>query len=407
MREAEALRYVIENLEDVFPGMSLVGIQELLLERYRVDLHLIDGEGVDIFIEVFTGRITERRASRVLNYYSILANLDPPLKKFRFIVLGEDISENAENILDSFGVEVLLFRDLSIDEQKVRKHLYRKNLESVLTPIESELLSHIKTSKCSLVDLKEVQKYLNIDAGYASKILERLDRKGYLERIIRGKYLFIPLEYGYEERYPPMNSLVVGSVLIEPYYYGYQTANNYHGFTSQFSPTAYICTVKPRRNFRWRNTSYRFVTLVVNKFFGFTKVKADGCDVNVAEPEKAVLDTLDKPGYCGGVSQAAYVVSNALGSGLDTDKLLSYVVRMGQNSVLQRLGYLVELLSERGLINVGEDFLNSITGLIPEGVSYTYLGPVGTHGHQGPVEGRWKIIMNVDEATVLSELEVK
>jgi len=407
MREAEALRYVIENLEDVFPGMSLVGIQELLLERYRVDLHLIDGEGVDIFIEVFTGRITERRASRVLNYYSILANLDPPLKKFRFIVLGEDISENAENILDSFGVEVLLFRDLSIDEQKVRKHLYRKNLESVLTPIESELLSHIKTSKCSLVDSKEVKKYLNIDAGYASKILERLDRKGYLERIIRGKYLFIPLEYGYEERYPPMNSLVVGSVLMEPYYYGYQTANNYHGFTSQFSPTAYICTVKPRRNFRWRNTSYRFVTLVVNKFFGFTKVKADGCDVNVAEPEKAVLDTLDKPGYCGGVSQAAYVVSNALGSGLDTDKLLSYVVRMGQNSVLQRLGYLVELLSERGLINVGEDFLNSITGLIPEGVSYTYLGPVGTHGHQGPVEGRWKIIMNVDEATVLSELEVK
>lgn len=407
MREDEALRYVIENLEDVFPGMSLVGIQELLLERYRVDLHLIDGEGVDIFIEVFTGRITERRASRVLNYYSILANLDPPLKKFRFIVLGEDISENAENILDSFGVEVLLFRDLSIDEQKVRKHLYRKNLESVLTPIESELLSHIKTSKCSLVDSKEVQKYLNIDAGYASKILERLDRKGYLERIIRGKYLFIPLEYGYEERYPPMNSLVVGSVLMEPYYYGYQTANNYHGFTSQFSPTAYICTVKPRRNFRWRNTSYRFVTLVVNKFFGFTKVKADGCDVNVAEPEKAVLDTLDKPGYCGGVSQAAYVVSNALGSGLDTDKLLSYVVRMGQNSVLQRLGYLVELLSERGLINVGEDFLNSITGLIPEGVSYTYLGPVGTHGHQGPVEGRWKIIMNVDEATVLSELEVK
>ena len=407
MKEAEVLRYVIENLEDMFPGMSLVGIQELLLERYRVDLHLIDGEGVDVFIEVFTGRITERRASRVLNYYSILANLDPPLKKFRFILLGEDIGENVENILDSFGVEVLLFRDLSIDEQKIRKHLYRKNLENVLTPIESELLSHIKASKCNLVESKEIQKYLNIDAGYASKILERLDRKGYLERIIRGKYLFIPLEYGYEERYPPMNSLVVGSVLMEPYYYGYQTANNYHGFTSQFSPTAYICTVKPRRNFRWRNTSYRFVTLVDDKFFGFTKVKTDGCEVNVAEPEKAVLDTLDKPSYCGGVSQAAYVVSNALGSGLDTDKLLLYVVKMGQNSVLQRLGYLVELLSERGLINVGEDFLNSITGLIPEGVSYTYLGPVGTNGHQGPVKSRWKIIMNVDEATVLSELEVK
>jgi len=407
MREAEVQRYVIENMEEVFPGMSIVGIEELLLERYRVDLHLRDDEGVDVFIEIVTGKITERKAGQILNYYSILANMDPPLKKFRFIVLGEDIGENARNILENFGVEVMLLKGLSIDEQKVRRHFRRKDLKNVLTAVESDLLSRIKASKCSLVDSKKVQNYLNVKAGYASKILERLDQKGYLERIIRGKYLFIPLEYGYEERYPPMNSLVVGSVLTTPYYYGYQTANNYHGFTPQFSPKTYICTVKPRRSFRWRNTSYKFVTLVDDKFFGFTMAEADGCKICVAEPEKAVLDSLDKPNYCGGVSRVIYVVSNALSSDVDRDKLLLYADRMGSNSVLQRLGYVVELLSERGLINVGEDFLDSIMGLIPEGASYSYLGPVGTHGRKGPVEGRWKIIMNVDETTALSELEVK
>jgi len=407
MKEAEVQRYVSENIENVFPGMSLIGTEELLLERYRADLHLRDDEGVDVFIEIVSGKITERKAGQILNYYSILANLDPPLKEFRFIVLGEDITENAKNILENFGVEVMLLRGLSIDDQKVRRHLRRKDLENVLTAVESDLLSHIKASKCSPVDSKKVQDYLNVEAGYASKILERLGQKGYLERIIRGKYLFIPLEYGYEERHPPMNSLVVGSVLTAPYYYGYQTANNIHGFTSQFSPKTYICTVKPRRSFRWRNTSYKFVTLVDDKFFGFTKAEMDGCKIYVAEPEKAVLDSLDKPDYCGGVSQAVYVVSNALSSGVDGDKLLSYAGRMGSNSVLQRLGYVVELLSGRGLIKVGEDFLGSITGLIPEGASYTYLGPVGTHGRKGPVEGRWKIIMNVDEATALSELEVK
>ena len=102
-----------------------------------------------------------------------------------------------------------------------------------------------------------------------------------------------------------------------------------------------------------------------------------------------------------------YVVSNALSSDVDRDKLLLYADRMGSNSILQRLGYVVELLSERGWINIGENFLGSIMGLIPEGASYSYLGPVGTHGRKGPVEGRWKIIMNVDETTVLSELEVK
>jgi predicted transcriptional regulator of viral defense system len=407
MREAEVQRYVIENMEEVFPGMSIVGIEELLLERYRVDLHLINDKGIEVFIEIVTGGITERKAGQILNYYSILANMDPPLKKFRFIVLGEDINENARNILENFGVEVMLLKDLSIDEKKVRRHFRRKDLKNVLTAVESDILSHIKESKCSLVDSKKIKDYLNVEAGYASKILERLNQKGYLERIIRGNYLFIPLEYGYEERYPPMNSLVVGSVLTKPYYYGYQTANNYHGFTSQFSPKTYICTVKPRRNFRWRNTSYKFVKLVDDKFFGFTMVEADGCKICVAEPEKAVLDSLDKPNYCGGVSQVIYVVHNALSSDVDRDKLLLYADRMGSNSVLQRLGYIVELLSERGLINVGEDFLGSIMGLIPEGASYSYLGPVGAHGHKGPAEGRWRIIMNVDETTALSELEVK
>jgi len=406
MEEAEVQRYVSENIENVFPGMCLVSTDELLLERYRVDLHLRDYEGVDVFIEIVSGNITERKVGQILNYYSILANLDPPLKEFRFVVLGKEISENAKKILENFGVEVMLLKDL-IDEQKVREYLRRKNLENVLTAVESDLLSHIKAGRCNLVDSKRVQAILNVEAGYASKILERLEQKGYLERIIRGKYLFIPLEYGYKERHPPMNSLVVGSVLTAPYYYGYQTANNYHGFTSQFSPKTYVCTIKPRRSFRWRNISYKFVTLVDDKFFGFTEAEADGCKIFVAEPEKAVLDSIDKPGYCGGVSQVVRVVSSALDSDVDRDKLLLYAGRMGSISVLQRLGYIVELLSERRLNKVDEDLVDSIAVLIPKDSSYAYLGPVGTHGRKGPVDGGWRIVLNVDEATALSELEVK
>jgi len=407
MREDEIRRYIIDNLADVFPGMSLVADEELLLERYRIDLHLVDGGGVDVFVEIIPGKVTEKKAGRVLNYYSILANLEPPLRVFRFVVLGESVSENAGDILDNFGVELVLFRDLSIDEGKVGRHLNRRDLENVLTATESVLLSHVKAKECGLVNVEEVRERLGIDAGYASKILERLEAKGYLERIARGHYLFIPLEYGYEERYPPMNSLVVGSVLVDPYYYGYQTANVYHGFSLQFSPKTYVCTVKPRRNFRWRGTSYKFVTLIDGKFFGFVRVEADGCEVYVAEPEKAVLDSLDKPDYCGGIPQVSYAVSSALNSGLDMEKLLSYAGRMGSVSLLHRLGYVVELLSEEGYVKVGEGFLDILRGLMPEAASYTYLGPVGTHGRKGAIGGEWKIILNVDESTVLSELEVR
>ena len=407
MKEVEVQRYISENIENVFPGMSIIGTDELMLERYWVDLHLRDDEGIDVFIEIVTGNVTKRKVGQILNYYSILANLYPPLKEFRFVVLVEEISKSIKNILENFGVEVMLLKDLSIDKEKVNENLRRKNLENVLTLVESDLLSHVKASKCSIVDLKKAQDLVNVEARYASKILERLEQKGYLERIIRGKYLFIPLEYGYEERYPPMNSLVVGSVLTAPYYFGYQTANNYHGFTSQFSPKTYICTMKPRRNYRWRNISYKFVTLVKNKFFGFMGVETDGCEIFVAEPEKAILDSLDKPDYCGGVPQVANAVFKGFNSGVDKNKLLQYAGRMGSNSVLQRLGYVVELLFEQGLINIGVDYQDSIKRLMPEDASYTYLSPVGAYNRGGPVDSKWRIIMNVDEDTILSELKVK
>jgi predicted transcriptional regulator of viral defense system len=36
------------------------------------------------------------------------------------------------------------------------------------------------------------------------------------------------------------------------------------------------------------------------KFFGGVEVKADGSQVKMAEPEKTILDFLDRPAYAGG-----------------------------------------------------------------------------------------------------------
>ena len=70
MKEVEVQRYILENIENVFPGMSLIGTDELLLKRYRVDLHLRDDKGFDVFIEIVPGKIGKRKAGEILNYYS-------------------------------------------------------------------------------------------------------------------------------------------------------------------------------------------------------------------------------------------------------------------------------------------------------------------------------------------------
>lgn len=51
-------------------------------------IHLKDADDTDVFIEVLSKIVGENKVGRILNYYSIIADLDPQLKIFRFIVVG-------------------------------------------------------------------------------------------------------------------------------------------------------------------------------------------------------------------------------------------------------------------------------------------------------------------------------
>jgi predicted transcriptional regulator of viral defense system len=396
-------RFVVGNLDRLFPGMTLVAAGEVISGRFEVDLHLRDGDMGDVFVEIRLGKVGVRDVGNILNYYMLLSN---EFDDFRFIVLAEEVDGEAVGLLEDFGVEVLLFSDLSITDEGIREFRLDE-LVNVLTPTEAEVLSHIKGKDCGLIDVGGIGEGFDLERGYASKILDRLEKKEYLERIKPGIYLFIPMGYGYDERYPPMNSLVVGSVLTQHYYYGYQTANRYHGFTSRFSPVKYICTPKSRRDFTWRGITYRFVRLVEEKFFGFYRALADGCEIFVAEPEKAVLDSLDKPGYCGGLPRAVEALRNAYNRGLRGDLLLEYSLGMGSNTVIQRLGYLTEFLVQRREIEIGETFLRSIEKRLPREVSNTFLGSVVKHGRRGSLNLRWRVIENVGEKELSHELEVR
>jgi predicted transcriptional regulator of viral defense system len=403
VQELSAENWIANNIEKIFPDKTLVNRNEVIAERFEVDLHLKDEKGNDLFIEIKAEGLKPRDPGRLLNYYSILSNLDK-IQQMQFIVITPEISEETRDILNSFGIQVKLFSDLSIDERLSDFKL--RELKNVLTPVESEVLSYINKKKCNLVDIEDISKRFNYDKKYASKILERLEKKEYLDRIKRGKYLYIPLEYGYENRYPPMNSLIVGSVLTEPYYFGYQTANRFYGYTTQFSPITYICTTKLVRPFRWKSITYRLVNLVEDKFFGFNEKKSDSCIIYVAEPEKAVLDTVDKPDYCGGLPQTASVIANAFRKGLDLAKLVKYAERFHSLTVIQRLGYITDFLQERKIIDEQNELLQTLQDLVPEDTSNSYLGSVKKYGRNGVVIEKWRMIENFSVENLLDEIEV-
>jgi len=158
-----------------------------------------------------------------------------------------------------------------------------------LSDLESKLVMELEWQEKQLVTLQDVMDILGCSSGHARKLAHQLEKKRWLDRLSPGKYQFISASRG-RHAVPDMNPLLAGSVLIDPYYYSYATANHFHGLSTQVPATVYIATTKSRRPAEIRGVEYRFVSLKRAKFFGYQKTKAYTAEVMMAEPEKAIIN---------------------------------------------------------------------------------------------------------------------
>jgi len=251
-----------------------------------------------------------------------------------------------------------------------------------LSKNEAKVVLGMEWRKSKYTTIKEVMSLLNCSYANAKNIVHHLVNKNWLVSVSKGKYFLISADSGIEG-IPPTNSLLIGSLLIDPYYFSYSTANSFYGFTTHLPSTVYVATVKSRRNVTIHNTCYRFVKLSKHKFFGFTEVKVFDADVFMAEREKALIDSIDKMRYSGGISEVVEALKIAKGK-IDVDKMLDYACRMRSSSLIQRLGFLLELLC---IPFDSKYLLDHVERTV------AYLDPLGKKN--GKYDGRWSIIQNV------------
>jgi len=251
-----------------------------------------------------------------------------------------------------------------------------------LSKNEAKIILEMEWQKSKYTTIKDVMSLLNCSYSSAKNIIQRLVKKNWLESTSKGKYFLISADSG-TEGIPPTNPLLIGGLLVDPYYFSYSTANSFYGFTTQIPSTVYIATLKSRRNVTIRNTPYHFVKLSEYKFFGFNKVKVFDADVFMAEKEKAIVDSIDKVKYAGGISELIEILRNTIDK-INVDKTLDYASRMGSSSIIQRLGFLLESLE---ITFDAKRLLNLV------GKTVTYLDPLGEK--TGRYNAKWSIIQNI------------
>ncbi len=269
-----------------------------------------------------------------------------------------------------------------------------------LSPLESRLILRLEWDKQPTVTIAQASEILGVSPNHARQILYRLARARWLSQITPGKYELIPAERG-EYAFEDTNPLFIGSVLVEPYYFSYATAAFFYGLTTQAASTVFIATTQPRpRRMLVREKEYRLVFQPTHKFFGWKTVNAYGSQVNMADPEKTLLDSLDHPRYVGDIPEVATMLWLGKNS-LDWDNLVDYALRFQARALLQRLGYLVERLnlpmreSTKGRLVAGFG-----------GKNKCYLGQPKKWGTGGLYSATWQVVDNIPAHELFAEIEV-
>jgi predicted transcriptional regulator of viral defense system len=269
-----------------------------------------------------------------------------------------------------------------------------------LSALESQLILHLEWEKQPVVTIEETMAILGVSYDQARQVLSRLARSRWLAQIVPGKYELIPAERG-EYAFSDTNPLFIGSVLVQPYYFSYATAAFFHGLSTQAAATVYIATTTRREGLLVvRDKEYRVVTQPAHKFFGATEVDAYGSRVRMAEPEKAILDCLDRPQYAGDIPEVAAMLWRGRGR-LNWPLLADYALRFRSHSLAQRLGHLADLLN----LPMDEETRRRLVE--GTGRSTCYLGQPSRWGRGGLYNATWRVVDNVPRPELLGDVEVK
>jgi predicted transcriptional regulator of viral defense system len=271
-------------------------------------------------------------------------------------------------------------------------------MERTLSQNEAKVVLNLEWRKQKTVTLAELREALGASESYARKLAHGLVKKGWFERLRPGLFQFVPADRG-REGVADTNPLAAGAALVSPYFYSFGTACTHHGFTEQVFSEAYLACLVQRRPETIRDKRYVFVHVSEARFFGFEETSVLGHLVQMATPERALLDAIDRPRFAGGISEVSRIALRAA-SKVSWDTLLGLARKWDSSALAQRLGYFMDLHD----VVVPDDTRASLLELVRQ-QSKIQLGSRRKWGTSGKLVRPWNVVENVPRDVLISRDE--
>ena len=177
-----------------------------------------------------------------------------------------------------------------------------------------------------------------------------------------------------------------------------QRALSWLGFTTQKPATVFVAVRKQTAPLTIEGAEIRFVSVEARKFFGFKTYNVYGRSTRISDPEKTLVDCIDRPDLAGGPSELTRIVHAAMAE-IDQEKLMIAALQMNSKALLQRLGFLSDLV-ERPL---KDEPRQQLRAAIPKKTRSTFGARARREGDIGYV-AEWELHVHARKDELLSEV---
>ncbi len=228
---------------------------------------------------------------------------------------------------------------------------------------ETEILS--KFHDLPVFSLSDINQVIN-NRIYAKKFLRRMILNNKILRIKRNVYTL------------HKDPFLLSTFILRPSYVSCVSALSYHKLITQIPKEIFCATLRNSNSIKIRFDNIIIDTIInynhTNYFFGFRKEKYDDFEILIAEPEKAIIDSIS--------IVPIHIIEEAFEK-IDEHKMIEYLKKIKKSSIIKRIGYLME----KNNYEVYENLKNFI--------NYKYIPLDPLIKKSGKKNNKWNIIENV------------
>jgi predicted transcriptional regulator of viral defense system len=250
--------------------------------------------------------------------------------------------------------------------------------QTSLSAREIELLNRLEYEGKDIYTRKDIVFFCSGNKKKGDYLIRKLFKKERLRKIIKNIYLFVPMKaprgIWSGNEYLIAKSLARGA----RYYIGYATAFNSYGFTDQVAQVIHVANDQYSMRKTILGVRYKLIKALPNRFYGLETRRIKQEDVVFPTRERAMIDVFEFYDV-----QKAYSILNDQIDKLDMPLFIEYLAQYPVQKLRRRIGYFLEKLG------VDKKILSKIE-IGERGYSALY----DTDSNKGPIDKRWRVIVN-------------